>query len=112
MLTGFRDPSQAAAAVAAQGPSVVAVTGGKEGTWLWDRGTTAHVSAFEVKVLYDIGAGDAFHAGLASAILKGLEAPDAVRVASATAALKISRAPRLTELPTWQEVCSLAGVPL
>lgn len=110
LITGLQDPLAAAAAIAGTGPRLVAVTGGDEGTWVWDRGWTGHVPAFDVPVLYDIGAGDAFHAGLVAAALRGLSGEDAVRIASAAAALKISRPPALDELPTWEEARALAGV--
>ncbi len=110
MLTGFRDHLRAAAEVASYGPTVVAVTGGDQGAWLWHRGQTGHVPAFEVPVLYDIGAGDAFHAGLAVALLRNHEGADAVRLASAVAALKISRSASTDYLPTWEEACKLAGL--
>ncbi len=110
LITGQPDPAAAARHIAALGPKLVAVTNGEQGTVLFADGRTTHIPAFDVEVRYDIGAGDAFHAGLVAAVLRGLSPVDAVRFASAVAALKISRPPKLDYLPKWNEAARLAGL--
>lgn len=110
LLTGRRQPTMAAAEIARLGPDVVALTAGPDGVWLWHDAETTHVPAFKVRVLYDIGAGDAFHAGIVAGLLRGLDPVAAARMAAAVAALKISRPPRADHLPTWDEAARLAGI--
>lgn len=90
------------------GPSVVAVTAGAEGAWIAAAGVWEHVAACRVKVCYDIGAGDTFHAGLVAALLRGLGPAEAARCASSAAALRICRTADMSCLPTWEEVMTLA----
>ncbi|MFD2271180.1 PfkB family carbohydrate kinase [Undibacterium arcticum] len=77
--------------VRALGCKVAAVTRGAKGCfWLDDAGT--HLQpAFEVKVVDTTGAGDAFHGAYAVAMAEGSTVPDAMRRASAVAALKCTR---------------------
>lgn len=110
MILGVEEPAAAAAAVGELGPGVVAVTAGDRGSWVWADGQGAFLPAVSVEVKYDIGAGDAFHAGLVAGLLRDLLPTDAARLASATAALKISRPPELVHLPTWAEAARLAGL--
>jgi sugar/nucleoside kinase (ribokinase family) len=60
-------------------------------------------------VRYDIGAGDTFHAGLLAALLRGYQPPQAAKLASVAAALRISRTADMSCLPTWAEVLAQAG---
>ncbi len=110
LLTGQPDLPAAAEFLAALGPKTVAITSGDAGSLLWHDGDAATVAPFEVEVLYDIGAGDTYHAGLVAGLLHGLPAAAAGRLAAAAAALKISRPPTLDQLPTWAEASSLAGL--
>jgi 5-dehydro-2-deoxygluconokinase len=110
MLTGLGDPAEAAAEIGALGPEVVAVTAGEEGSVVWHDGRAEVIPPFEAEVLYDIGAGDTYHAGLVAGLLRGLPEVDAARLAGAAAALKIGRPPTLDQLPTWEEAAAVAGV--
>jgi len=82
---------QAAENIADLGPRLVIITSGEEGALLLAGGKLTQVPARKVEVAYDIGAGDAFHAGLLAAHLRGMSPPEAARFASDTAALRISR---------------------
>lgn len=108
IITGLDDPEAAARQVITFGPRVVAVTAGAAGAWLCDADRLYFIPACKVNVRYDIGAGDAFHAGLIAGLLRGMEPRDAGRLAAAVAALKISRPPTLDHLPTWDEAVALA----
>ncbi|MBM3472792.1 MAG: sugar kinase [Armatimonadetes bacterium] len=91
------------------GPAVVAVTGGEEGTIVCADGKREHVPARKVEVLYDVGAGDVFHAGLLAGLILGKSPAEAARFGSDAAALWISRPNDLTELPTREEAEGIAG---
>jgi sugar/nucleoside kinase (ribokinase family) len=90
--------------IEALGPTVLAVTGGEEGTLVSAAGTRTHVSARKVEVLYDVGAGDVFHAGLLAGLLQGKPPVEATRFGSDASALWISRPNDLGALPTREEV--------
>jgi len=56
-----------------------------------------------VDVQYDVGAGDAFHAGFIAAYLRGLSAAQAAQWGAAVAALKIAQ-PASAPSPGWEQV--------
>ena len=107
-LDPARSPEQIAAAWLALGPSIVVVTMGGGGALAMCAAGTVRVPAFHVGVVDTVGAGDAFMTGLIDSLWSmdllgadrrsGLAAigPDAlttaVRAASLTAALTVSRA--------------------
>ncbi len=97
---------QAAKEIAHLGPRLVIITSGEDGSLLLAEGEMTHVPARQVEVAYDIGAGDAFHAGLLTAHLRGMSPSEAARFASDTAALRISR-PASEPGPTFEEVARL-----
>ena len=102
-VTGCGQAAQAAREVAKLGPSVVVITAGEEGALLLSEGRIEQSAARQVDVVYDIGAGDTFHAGLLAALLGGMSPAEAARFASAAAALRISRAATEPN-PTYDEV--------
>ena len=63
LLSGCSDPDVAARRMVALGPSVVIITSGKEGAIVAMNGDVTRVPAVPVDVVFDIGAGDSFHAG-------------------------------------------------
>jgi fructokinase len=109
IITGSADVEQAAREVAAVGPSMVVITAGENGATVFAEGEAAHIPARGVEVVYDIGAGDTFHAGLLAAHLAGMHPASATRFASDTAALRISRAAESPN-PTFDEVAQLGKV--
>ncbi len=60
--------------------------------------------AFKVKVIDSLGAGDAFHGGFALALAEGRPLMDAMRFASATAALTCTKFGGTAGSPTRAEV--------
>lgn len=69
----------------------LAVTDGPNGvTWL-EGGAIRHMPAYKVEVIDSLGAGDAFHGAFTLALAEGLGLEDAMRFASATAALKCTK---------------------
>ena len=96
--------------VRALGCRVAAVTRGADGT-IWIDETGVHFQmAFTVDVVDTTGAGDVFHGAYAVALGEGSGVPDAMRFASAVAALKCTRHGGRAGIPDRDEVNAfLAG---
>ncbi len=115
LLAGVDDAAAATEAIAALGPRVVAVTDGAEAILLATGGAVHRLPAVRAEVVFDIGAGDTFHAGFLAAWTAPLAAGDpdplaCARFAAHAAALKISRPPDPALLPTRDEVlAAMAG---
>ncbi|MCA1596551.1 MAG: PfkB family carbohydrate kinase [Chloroflexi bacterium] len=105
VISGQRDLHSAIEMISQRGPRVVVVTrGGEHPALSWEGGETSEAPVFPVEVRYDVGAGDTFHAGFVSALLRGLSAAEAARFAAAAAAIKITRPPSLDTLPLRNDV--------
>jgi ribokinase len=87
-LTGRTAPLEALRALAALGPSRVAMTFGTAGAIGLSAGKAVPVPAFDVPVIDTTGAGDAFHAGYAFARAKGEDFGSCLEWGSAVAGLK------------------------
>ena len=106
-ITGWTG-ADGVAALREIGPRVVVVTrGGDAEILLGVDGELAAIPPYRVPVIYDVGAGDTFHAGLVAAILQGDPATrslatwtDACRFAAATAAIRVSTSADPHALPT------------
>ena len=106
------DDAQALKKIAKLTPSFLAGTRGPRGTiWLDENGAVQETPAFPVHTVDTLGAGDVFHGAFALAITEKQELRQALRFASAAAALKCTRfggafaAPQRTEveeLLTWR----------
>jgi sugar/nucleoside kinase (ribokinase family) len=103
LLTGLDDPLAAAPRLLELGPQVAVVTSGKDGAVVAADAVT-FVPAAPVEVVFDIGAGDTFHAGFLAVWEPGADPVAAARFASQAAALKIGREPLPELLPTREEV--------
>ena len=96
----------------ALGPRVVVMTQGGEGDAVVRAGRdTAAVAPYRVPVIYDVGAGDTFHAGLVAAALRHdlpamsiAEWREALRFAAATAAIRVSTSADPHDLPAYDQV--------
>jgi ribokinase len=108
-LADFDDAGVAAAAVRAAGPTYAVVTVGDRGVLADGPEGPLHVPAFAVKVVDTTGAGDAFNGALAVALAERRPLADALRFASAAAALACTRRGAQPALPTLQEVIELLG---
>lgn len=91
-------------AAAALTKGVVAVTRGEHGVSWREDGEVRHEPALAIDAVDTLGAGDVFHGALALAIGEGQGFGDAVRFASAAAALKCSRQGGREGIPTRDEV--------
>ncbi|MEA3403012.1 MAG: PfkB family carbohydrate kinase [Armatimonadota bacterium] len=110
LVSGLEDARRALEAIAEVGPHLAVVTMGHLGALVCADGEVVRVPAREVEVVYDIGAGDSFHAGLLAGHLAGMPPADAARFASDAAALRISRDASAPN-PTFEEVSELSGGP-
>ena len=89
---GVADDAEALKKIARLTPSFLAGTRGALGTlWLDDNGNLQQTPAFPVHTVDTLGAGDVFHGAFALAITEQQELRDALRFASAAAALKCTR---------------------
>lgn len=87
------DPESACADLASRTDAFVAVTGGAAGTWWHDHATgrVRHVEAPKVKAVDTLAAGDVFHGAFAVGLAEAMPMEEALRFASAAAALKCLR---------------------
>ncbi|MER8463610.1 sugar kinase [Mesorhizobium sp. M1409] len=84
------DPETACADLASRTDAFVAVTGGAAGSWWHDRsaGCVRHVAAPRIKAVDTLAAGDVFHGAFAVGMAEAMPVEQALRFASAAAALK------------------------
>jgi sugar/nucleoside kinase (ribokinase family) len=88
----------------------LAVTDGPQDV-IWRDGEVLRRSpAFPVKAVDTLGAGDVFHGGFALSLAEGRDVSEAMRFASAAAALKCSRLGGSAGAPTRAEVAAFLGV--
>jgi sulfofructose kinase len=89
--TGLDDLAAALKRLAEHVPRFVAATDGPNGViWLEDS-ALRHMPAFKVQAIDSLAAGDAFHGAFTLGLAEGRDLADALRFASATAALKCTR---------------------
>src|SRR6201995_3081477 len=89
---GIADDAEALKRMVALTPSFLAGTQGAQGTlWLDERQNLQRTPAFPVHTVDTLGAGDVFHGAFALAITEKQDLRQALRFASAAAALKCTR---------------------
>ncbi|RVD60704.1 sugar kinase [Mesorhizobium sp. M2D.F.Ca.ET.185.01.1.1] len=103
------DPESACADLASRTDAFVAVTGGAGGTWWHDRATgrVRHVEAPKVKAIDTLAAGDVFHGAFAVGLAEAMPMEEALRFASAAAALKCLRFGGRLGAPTRAETLAM-----
>ena len=69
---------------------LVAVTGGKQGSWCWDGRNMHHFPAIKTEIVSTAGAGDAFVAGLLCGTALGLGFHEAQQLATLLAGLSVT----------------------
>lgn len=105
---GVTDDGQALKKIAKLTPSFLAGTRGPKGTiWLDEHGHLQETPAFPVHTVDTLGAGDVFHGAFALGITEGQELREALRFASAAAALKCTRFGGAFAAPQRAEVAEL-----
>ena len=89
-LSGSDDPRAGLESLPASA-SWFAVTNGAAGVFFRDGGVIAHEPAFAIEAVDTLGAGDIWHGAFALALAEGEDEREAVRFASAAAAIKCTR---------------------
>jgi len=90
------------------GPSNVIVKMGSRGAFIAGAdGLRRMIPAFKIKAVDSTAAGDAFNAGLAVGLVRGMSLAAAVRYGAATGALSATRAGAQTSMPSGREVSRL-----
>jgi sulfofructose kinase len=87
-MTGTADIAAALRQLMQRHPVWLAITDGPNGVWWSDGDRVQHTPAFAVDVKDTLGAGDTWHGAFALGLAEGMVEADAVRYASAVAALK------------------------
>ena len=90
VLTGERDPHDAAAALSRSG-LVAVVKAGSRGAYLAQHASVVHAPAVDARIRDTTGAGDAFAAGYLAAWRSGADEPAALVAATRLAALAVGR---------------------
>lgn len=90
-LTGCAEPADALRAAADHTPAWVAATAGSHGVYWLEGNRLRRGPAFPVRSVDTLGAGDVFHGAFALAVGEGRALADALRWASAAAAVKCTR---------------------
>lgn len=103
-VTGEADPEAAAIALRARYDAMIVVTAGERGSWCATGDECFHTSAFPTQPLDTTGCGDVFHGGLLFALLRGDPPRQALRLASAVAALKTRAYGGRAGIPTLEAV--------
>jgi ribokinase len=108
-VTDRDSAAMAAGALLAQGVRRAAIiTLGGDGALVRDGSGARHVPPMQAGPVRDTtGAGDAFTGGLACALAQGLPLDDALRFATAVAALSVTQAGTAASMPTQAEVAAL-----
>ncbi len=105
--TGRQGLEEALSEVSARVGAWCCVTAGESGVLVAEAGRTWNLPAFPVPVVDTLGAGDVWHGAFALALAEGRAALQAVRFASAAAALKVGRLGGRRGAPTRTEVETL-----
>ena len=85
----------------------VILTLGTQGSLVADGGQREHVSAFEVEAVDTTAAGDVFCGSLATALVEGKPVLEAVRFASAAAAVSVTRMGAQPSAPSREDIEAL-----
>jgi sulfofructose kinase len=90
-VTGISDPRAGLVHLGQTATNWIAVTMGAKGVLYLRDGVIHHVPGFEVAVVDTLAAGDVWHGAFALALAEGQGEVQAIRFASATAAMKCTR---------------------
>ena len=101
------DCRKAASRFFEMGVKSVVITLGVRGAYFTDGREEIFVPALKVKAVETTGAGDAFNGGLATAIAEGLPMETALRFATCTAAISVTRLGSSQSMPSRQEIEAL-----
>ncbi|MCB1969478.1 MAG: ribokinase [Geminicoccaceae bacterium] len=108
-LTGIADPADGLIEVRRRYPGWLAVTAGGKGVYWLEDNEVCHIPAFEVEVVDTLAAGDVFHGALALALAEGQPMRQALRFASAAAAIKCTQFGGGAGIPTRSQLERFLG---
>ena len=100
LLTDYSTPEDIARHYLGSGASLVVIKLGEEGAYYQTTSSAGRVDGYKVRQVDEVGAGDAFAAGLLSGLLDNLEIPQAVKRACALGALAVTGPGDYEALPT------------
>lgn len=100
----FESAARAAHKLLELGPKAALITLGARGTYYCDGRQSFGLPAFPIKVVDTTAAGDAFNGGFAAFLAQGLPVRDAIRKATAVAALCVTRRGAQESMPTARAV--------
>ena len=103
-LSGESDPTKGLLKASQITSGVVYVTLGRDGCMWLENGKIRHASAFAIDVVDTTGAGDVFHGAFALAVAEHQATEDAIRFASAVAALKCTQLGGRDGIPDRQQL--------
>jgi sulfofructose kinase len=103
-LAGLKDPSEGLRRIRSHTQAFLAVTAGADGVYWLDDDRVCHMPAFPVAPVDTLGAGDVFHGALALSLAEGSDIRQALRLASAAAAVKCTRPGGRAGIPNREEV--------
>jgi ribokinase len=98
------EPEEVARELIRGGVKQVVMTLGEKGALIVSASSSIHVPAIQVSAVDTTGAGDAFNAGLATALASGASLEDAVRFAVVTGGLAVMKEGVIPALPRRDEV--------
>ncbi len=104
MISGKEDVDSAIRELQSYGAETVIATMDVKGSLVLENGEVFHVPSYKVKVVDTTGGGDSYTAGFVHAKFKGYSTKEAVKFASAVAALNIMTPGASTDLPTEENV--------
>jgi sugar/nucleoside kinase (ribokinase family) len=102
--TGTGDPAEGLQRLGRYYRGFLAVTDGPEGVYWLDNGAVRHMDAFHVHAIDTLGAGDTFHGAFTLRLVECGDVVEAMRFASAAAAIKCTRFGGLMGAATRDEV--------
>ncbi|MEI9484259.1 sugar kinase [Enterobacter cancerogenus] len=109
-LVALKEPGEALKKAQTNTNGHVYVTHGDQGCYWLEKGVLCHLPAFAVKVVDTTGAGDVFHGALAVSLARQESVEEAVRFASAVAALKCTRPGGRAGIPDCDQTRSFLSI--
>lgn len=103
--TGESEPSLSALSLLKEGPTIVAVTDGANGSWICTNEVCFHQPAFLFQNIVDTtGCGDSYHGAFLAALVKGLPLEKSAVVASAVAGMNTQQLGGRVGIPVFEEL--------
>ncbi len=103
--TGESEPSRSAMSLLQEGPTIVAVTDGANGSWICTNEVYFHQHAFLFPNVVDTtGCGDSYHGAFLAALVKGFPVEKCAMIASAVAGMNTRQLGGRVNIPDFEGV--------